>query len=359
MIRTFIALTVCFLCCGCSGVKQGAARPQQRPATQAPETNQAPQAYQQTGLVDSSGKETLTEKFVFMLSLEEDPRVAAVMLSDHKWAFVKPDGEFAFDGKFEQGTGFQEGLAVVQQDGKYGFLSPDGTFAVEPKFEFADWAGFHDGLCEVRSGETSAYVDKKGEIVIPYQRELFKAGNFQGGLIHYSKEGEEIFLDTEGKERFRSSLPGPFRHGDDLWVAGEQNVTYLDDQGRDALGKTFAEGRPFHHGLAAVKTDKGWGLIDKSGTFKIEPQYEDAETLTETLFAARKGGKWGVLKTSGEQVVPFQYDEIGYPSGGMVPVKVDKLWGLCDESGKLTVEPKYKSLDPWRDDQHFVFFVEG
>ncbi|MCA9781024.1 MAG: WG repeat-containing protein, partial [Candidatus Eremiobacteraeota bacterium] len=352
-------LLVCLICSGCWFKQSAPITHTPPPAAKEGTESGAPHAYQQTGLVDASGQESLTEKFAYILPLEEEPRLAAVMLSDTKWAFVKPDGEFAFDGRFEQGTGFREGLAVVQQDGKYGFVLPDGTFAVKPEFEFADWAGFHDGLCEVRSGETSAYVDKEGKIVIPYQRELFKAGNFRGGLTHYSKDGEEIFIDTQGKESFRSSLPGPFRYGDDLWVAGEENVTYLDAQGRDVLGKTFAAGRPFRDGLAAAKNEKGWGLIDKTGKFVIEPQYEDAETLTETLFAARKDGKWGVFKTTGEQVVPFEYDEIGYPSGGMVPVKVGTLWGLCDESGKLAVQPKYKSLHPWRDDKHFIFHIEG
>lgn len=361
-MKPVLSLICCLFLSGCQ-LSSDQPKSSPRPVQAATEVVRASSAAAQTGLLASDGTESMTEKFVALLPLEGDPLLSAVYLSNGYWSFIKPDGSPAFEGEFEQTTSFRGGVAVVQEKdgyvgGRYGFLNPDGSYAVKPTFEFADWAGFHDGLCEVRSGETSAYVSPDGEIQIPYAREIFKTGPFKGGRIHYTEGEEEVFLDTQGKEVFRTPSRTEFLYGEDLWLAGEENPIFLDAQGKNPFDKTFQQARPFNDGLAAVKIDGKWGLMDKQGELVLKPTYQEARSPKGQLFAAKSEGKWGMVNLNREQVVPFEYDDIGLPGERAVPVAKGKLWGLSDLDGQLVAQPKYKSLFPWGDSEHFIFVLE-
>lgn len=43
----------------------------------------------------------------------------------------------------------------------------------------------------------------------------------------------------------------------------------------------YDKAQPFSGGLAAVAVNGKWGYIDQSGTFVIEPRFNDAEAFTE------------------------------------------------------------------------------
>ena len=99
--------------------------------------------------------------------------------------------------------------------------------------------------------------------------------------------------------------------------------------------------RPFHDGFAFAKKDGKWGVINKSGAFVIQPQYEDFfvydinysyQVFVNGFACVKKDGKWGFINTSGNTVVPFTYDEsLQFFREGL---SFNKTYGCIDTSGK-------------------------
>ena len=48
----------------------------------------------------------------------------------------------------------------------------------------------------------------------------------------------------------------------------------------------YLNARPYSDGLAAVKTENGWGFVDENGDFAIEPAFEAVGSFSEGLCAA-------------------------------------------------------------------------
>jgi hypothetical protein len=61
--------------------------------------------------------------------------------------------------------------------------------------------------------------------------------------------------------------------------------------------------RPFNEGLAAVKTDDGWGFIDTTGKLVIEPQFDNVGSFQDGLAFVSILGKEAYITKSGAFVV--------------------------------------------------------
>ncbi len=140
----------------------------------------------------------------------------------------------------------------------------------------------------------------------------------------------------------------------------------------------------FHEGMAWVKKDGEWGVIDKSGNvvvpiklqlvedgvgppdFKdfqdgfawfsrkdgkygfvgnngtiVVPMYDDFFVSQEGFAGVKKDGKWGFVDKSGKIVVPIQYDDAFCNDVGITWVKKDGKWGVINKGGKIVVPIQY------------------
>jgi hypothetical protein len=107
-----------------------------------------------------------------------------------------------------------------------------------------------------------------------------------------------------------------------------------------------------------------FGFIDKTGDFKIAPQYEFVGRFSEGLAAVgRTEGaalKWGFVDTSGSEVLPFEYTNWVDPAfkNGLALVQItdksasgDILYssGYINRAGEWIYEPV---AGPW------YYFIE-
>ena len=98
-------------------------------------------------------------------------------------------------------------------------------------------------------------------------------------------------------------------------------------------------------GLYPVSVDGKWGFIDKTGTIKIQPQYEFAMPFSEGLAMVRLNGKWGYIDTSGTMVIQPQFDDAHPFSDGLATVgkfsEDGPLFGYIDKTGALVIPMRY------------------
>lgn len=107
----------------------------------------------------------------------------------------------------------------------------------------------------------------------------------------------------------------------------------------------YLNARPYSDGLAAVKTENGWGFVDENGDFAIEPAFEAVGSFSEGLCAAitEAGEQWGYIDKSGKVVVEGQYTAAAEFSDGFALVKRGNYYEYTDKEGnilKVTVPEK-------------------
>ncbi len=86
---------------------------------------------------------------------------ATVIIHSVEFQLDKNGQLTTFDSEYSSRK-FQEGVAGVRVDGKYGFIKKDGSWLVEPKFDNA-WK-FSEGFASVEVGDKWGDIDKQGNI---------------------------------------------------------------------------------------------------------------------------------------------------------------------------------------------------
>lgn len=122
---------------------------------------------------------------------------------------------------------------------------------------------------------------------------------------------------------------------------------YIDKKGNEVipLGKFKFSDHSYSNGLKTIRvpgeSQTKYGFIDKNGTIKIEPIYENAYPFKDGLAAVQKNGKWGYIDTNGKTVINFKYKRISFFSEGLASVALDEKYGYINQKGELIIPYQY------------------
>jgi WG containing repeat len=87
--------------------------------------------------------------------------------------------------------------------------------------------------------------------------------------------------------------------------------------------------------FALVKIGDKFGLIDHSGKFVVNPQFDDAGIFSEELAPTKLGVKWRYVDKSGRYAINPQFDEVGPFSDELAPAKISKQWVISIRQGSM------------------------
>jgi hypothetical protein len=259
-----------------------------------------------------------------------------------KWGFIDSTGRFRIQPRFNGAGQFSEGVAYAWfwegERRRDGIVDADGKFTELPApndYQFI----FRDGLARFQtpSGEERkyGYMDKAGRVVIAPQ--FHDAGHFSEGLawIEVLKEGK--------------------------WLYG-----FIDKTGKIVIEPRFVfQPRDFVDGMAKVMGQQNAGFIDRTGSFRITVEYEQADDFfSEGLLAAVTQGEQprGVYLRRDGQValeIPFWQQRTAHQrslytirrqqlapfSEGLAPVLSFNKLGFIDKTGKVVIEPLFRETN--------------
>lgn len=147
---------------------------------------------------------------------------------DSKFGFINAQGELIVPAKYTEASDFKEGMAKVGR-GKhikyYGYVNLLGEEAIPLIYEYAH--DFSEGLARVCYDECG-FVDKKGNVKIPFIYEADYVGDFQYGIAtaalagHRPKMGA---IDTENR------MVLPFIY-DMVWGFDDDGCTSIEHEGQ-------------------------------------------------------------------------------------------------------------------------------
>lgn len=233
-----------------------------------------------------------------------------------KWGYTNEQGEIIIKPQYELAGEFREKVTWVKKNGKYGYINKNGKRITYFKFDEANYFGF--GTARVRKGNSTYCINLKGKksacrvgcggaITIRHSFDTYKKDG-KIGILKYSFGKNKLGNPVET----RDSLPA-------IWDGFMENQT----------------------GLAAVKKDSLWGIINRNAVLIVDYQYEDIEVhptahRTNKFFKIKQKGKYGFLDETGKLIVkPIYHKVMFYTTSRIAKVWIDEyFWGYIDETGK-------------------------
>lgn len=156
---------------------------------------------------------------------------------------------------------------------EYDYYEPKGIKIGNLKWDTFCETNYHDGLLNIYNGEKWGYVDINGNLVIDYKYDLAdgfngygysnvvskdKNGDYRWGLID---KKDNVIIDFQYNNALFFGVDGISRANKDE----EGYFINLDNQ-KVLQGLLFEKVSSFNEGLAFVKNNDKWGIINTNGT---------------------------------------------------------------------------------------------
>lgn len=210
--------------------------------------------------------------------------------------------------------GIYNSVAVYEsKNNKFGLININGEYITEPIYDLIIgninsiyWTVYLNNLVGV--------IDCNGNVIIPIVNksiELFSDEDDK--LFPVMKDDRYGYVDTTNRLiiPYQYETASNFRKG--IAIVKENGIWKLIDKKNKLL--TLLDYEPlnirrnfFSEGLIIYKKDKKYGFINLKGKVIIEAIYEEAVPFSEGLAKVKLNNKYGFINTKGQVIIPFEYD---------------------------------------------------
>lgn len=126
-----------------------------------------------------------------------------------------------------------------------------------------------------------------------------------------------------------------FQTKDGLWG-------FADKYGNTITTARFTYAGDFYEGRAEIATHNGYGLIDREGTYIIEPTLDVLEWHgTANIAAGCADGKWDLYDRNGERITYGKYDWLGGCEENILIARRENKFGFIRANGERVTELRY------------------
>lgn len=156
------------------------------------------------GYIDTKGKEVIAPKYDEATGFVNG---VAIVTLHNKEALISKTGKEITPFKYDQISEFYEGLSIVKNNKLYGFIDNTGKEVVPVKFIAVK--EFYEGLAVAAPDEynTIGFIDRTGKLVIPAEYAnnkrvigaLTQYNTFVNGRAKVQKGEETFYIDKKGK----------------------------------------------------------------------------------------------------------------------------------------------------------------
>lgn len=286
-------------------------------------------------------------------SVAEEASVGLIPVIDGKeFQYIDTEGKIVINPQFGEADLFRDGLALVRSGGsdpKYGFIDEDGKYAIMAIYVEA--TSFSDGLAWVVADDASpSAIDKTGKTILNLEQAQ-RVKIFTDGLAGFmdkterkwgfiNKKGEVVIHPQYSDVRHFAEGKCAVRNDKGKWG-------YIDTEGTLTISYQFEEAQTFKSGNAVVSFGMKYGLIDKSGKYTINPQF-DMLLQDGSLCLVRQERKFGWCDLEGKIMINPQFEAaLPFSGTGLAPVKLNGEWGFIDKEGKIAINPQFQSAYPF------------
>jgi hypothetical protein len=274
-----------------------------------------------SGVIDRTGKLTIDTVFKTIEPFKDGVSIVVGLLNEtypegedksayYQVGLIDTTGKWILKyGKYQRINKFKEGYAEANKidNGEREIIDTHGQpcFPITSERWYVDKCYENIGIVKHFTNGSSnkkeplSVIDKNGKSLF-YSREWEDITQFCFGRAFARKNGEWYLINTKGEV----VCPQPFK-----------DIAYYG----------FQKGHLLDYGLQLVKTPKGWGVIDTSGKFVLEPIQNDI--LMESRLVWR--GTYVLLMKD----VSSKH------------LKYSELYGYWDYKKNVVVEPRFNDIE--------------
>jgi len=240
--------------------------------------------------------------------------IARILLGN-LWGFTKKEGIF-INPKYDSISNFKNGIAIFKKDGKFGFIKKDGNIIVQPKYDEAKV--FKNSIAPIKLNGKWGYLIKENssdgiEISQLINPKYDMAYNFESKFAPVRVKNKFGIIDKNGDfivEPQYPAIKSDYSEGI-LPIYQDRKWGYLDlnNNGDILVSPQFNKVWKFNNGLAKVQKGQYRGLINKNGSFVLEPNYKDIKiSKSNVILALDKENNFFYFDKSGKYLYgPFKY----------------------------------------------------
>lgn len=218
---------------------------------------------------------------------------------------------------------------------------------------------YSNSYCAVEGENGWGFVNRYGEVKIALRYQT--VGPYtQSGLSPVARGGSAYYIDKNG---VRDVSPGVTYEELGIIVNDRAAVRrsdgkyiYLDaGNGFEPLEGEYLDASAFNYGLAAVRDEQGWHLIDVNGDRASSAAFSDVildekriAVRNDRLFAATSGAGYAMLDANGGQIGGNRYEDARlFLTDEPTAVKTGGRWRFVDRDGNFISEKTYEDARPF------------
>lgn len=266
--------------------------------------------------------------------------IAKVDTPSYQIRYINSSGKYINNYTYDYGFEFSEGMAVAYRSGKTRFIDKTGKefYSTTKKV----YGCLTEGLLIFRDNNYNyGYMDKTGRIVLKANFSIASYFNNGYAKVEYNN-GTCGIIDKKGNNKTKNVKLDSYINyeGFDYPVVGENMFAYPTSKGyvyadinnpknikvyKQKVNGTiygFEMAGAFHNGVASVKINGKWGVINKSGKMITQPKYDYEVHFNKNGYAvACQGTQRIIINKEGKEPSKkrfYSYDGNVYIEGNLV-----------------------------------------
>lgn len=324
------------------------------------------------GAVNRDGTFAVVPAYLWVDHFSEG--VAAVKVSyrhNYLYGYVNDVGRVIWQPQFPTKARSYRGFIQIDIDGRSGLIDRDGKMVLWPQFGFAVpftsdlfWVTEERVVAQGNNGTRKflfdaprpslngvidtdvmpkgkwGLVDRKGTWVRRPEFLAIRAFDPENvGLMWAKTKAGWGLLRSDLSWQVEPQFDDVGRIWDGLaTIVVDRRSGFVDINGQTAIKPSFDGVLEFAGAYAPAKSGNLWGLIDRTGVWVMEPQFDlllSAEILMpKTWWQIRREGKYGLLDSSLHLVIPPRTDQSpAMCTDGRIIGIIDRKWNYFSREG--------------------------
>ncbi len=248
-----------------------------------------------------------------------------------RYGLITRTGDLITIQRYKSIGPFKDGLAAVKYKNGYGFINCKGQMVIDNKYDKV--SNFSEGLAVVQKNGVCGYVNRKGEEVV--NLEYSKCLDFEDGrAVIYKGYRRGGVIDTLGNYVIEPSINRLLNSSNGKVLVRDNSYRfYYITEETGLYNGYYQKAGEFQHGVAAVKSDDHWGIINQRGIEIIPPKYDKIGKFQDGYAIVKIKQFSGLSNLEGEAIIQPEYEYISYAGKGLFRVEQGDKIGYFNASG--------------------------
>lgn len=280
------------------------------------------------------------------------------------YGYMDANGEVVITAQYDEASPFYEGLAIASKNEKYGLINKKNEVilpfqfieitAYSSGFLLEDSLGFYltDFQGKKRQDEPMQWEEAQ-QVVQAYTEDHTATENLAPSKYQQIEKNGKLGLILNGKKILEPRYDVILTDSPIGMITAKQGkvLHYFDSTGKrlEINGLEWflnaSDMAQFNQkGIAVCYKSGRYGLIDQKGKMRVKCTYDMALPVHNAVWPVQLKGSWGLVSLDDKVLLPLQYQRIvPFFNHGFLVENTEGL-GLVAASGSWILEPKYKAI---------------